>query len=387
MTAQAEQIAPSRIAAIDALRGFALCGILLINITVMGGSLDASDPGGVKTLADPNWQVWWVSRIFVEGAMRGLFSLLFGASALLFLREGDRAGAFLSRSWWLLLFGVINSTLLLWPGDILIIYALAAPVLLLFRHSNPRVLFGAAAVIFVVLALFEISSALAPSEPEDVAKAVQAVSPEQAARLGSYWDTLRFMTQKSLEWTLSVGTIWWVLDALALMLVGMGVFRLGLLDGKASIGIYAGLALTGFCIGVPLRVADVWVEWSGATALEPLAGATMQLSRLLITLGWLGVFMLAWRFVPWRWVFAPFSALGRMALTGYLSQSLITSFIFSGFGLALWNQLDWPTLWLLVAVVMTIIASFSMLWLRRFDMGPVEWLWRALTFGRLPVRP
>lgn len=377
---------PQRIAAIDALRGFALCGILLINVTAMGGPIGAAEPGGVKTLADPSWQVWWTSRIFVEGAMRGLFSLLFGASALLFLRQGDRAGAFLSRSWWLLLFGVVNSTLLLWPGDILIIYALAAPALLLFRDAKPRVLFGAAAVVLAVLALWAVVISFEPVESEDLVERAHTVALEGEARLGSYWDTLRFMTEKSLEWTLSPGTVWWVLDAFAFMLIGMGLFRLGWLDGKASLKLYGALALIGLCVGVPLRAAQAWVDWSGDASLSALAGATMQLGRLIVTLGWLGVFMLAWRLVPWRALFAPFSALGRMALTGYLSQSLIMSFIFSGFGLALWGVLSWPELWLLVPVVMTLIAVFAMLWLRRFDMGPVEWLWRTLTFGRVPAR-
>lgn len=375
-----------RIAAIDALRGFALCGILLINVTAMGGPLGATEPGGVKTLADPNWQVWWVSRIFVEGAMRGLFSLLFGASALLFLRQGDRAGAFLARSWWLLLFGVINSTLLLWPGDILIVYALAAPALLLFRDAKPRLLFGAAAAVFIVLALWAVIDAHGSVAPEDEAAAARAIALEGEARLGSYWSTLRFMTAKSIEWNFSLGTVWWVLDALALMLVGMGVFRLGWLDGKADNKLYGALALIGFCLGVPLRAAQAWVDWSGDSALAPLAGATMEMARLLMTFGWLGAFMLAWRLVSWRTLFAPFSALGRTALSGYLLQSLIMSFVFSGFGLALWSRLNWPMLWALVPIVMIVISSFSMSWLRRFDMGPVEWVWRVLTFGHLPER-
>lgn len=377
---------PHRIAAIDALRGFALCGILLINVLAMGGPIGASEPESVKSLGDADWQVWWVSRVFVEGAMRGLFSLLFGASALLFLRQGDRAGAFLSRSWWLLLFGIVNSTLLLWPGDILIIYALAAPALLLFRNASLRSLFTAAACVFAVLALWAVSDSLTPALADDPIQSARAAALEGEARLGSYWNTLQFMTAKSAEWTFSLGTVWWVLDAFALMLVGMGVFRLGWLDGNAGVRIYQTLALIGLCIGVPLRAGQAWVDWSENTTLVPLAGATEQLARLIVTLGWLGAFMLAWRLAPWRAIFAPFSALGRMALTGYLSQSLITSFIFSGFGLALWGCLNWPTLWLLVPVVMVLIAVFSMLWLRRFDMGPVEWLWRALTFGKMPAR-
>ncbi len=103
-----------------------------------------------------------------------------------------------------------------------------------------------------------------------------------------------------------------------------------------------------------------------------------------MSLGWLGLFMLAWKTVPWRGLFAPLSALGRMALTGYLAQSAAAAAIFSGFGLGLWNALGWPERWLIVPVVMTLLALFGMAWLARFEMGPLEWLWRALTFGRAP---
>src|SRR4249920_880536 len=90
----------TRIAAIDALRGFALVGILLINITDMGGSFSGDHPATLPSLFDGEWRVWWTANVFVNGAFRGLFSLLFGASALLFLRERNREMAFLRRCGW-----------------------------------------------------------------------------------------------------------------------------------------------------------------------------------------------------------------------------------------------------------------------------------------------
>ncbi len=171
--------AAPRIAAIDALRGFALIGIYFFNILVMGGPIDSESPAAAASLADPDWQVWWLDGLFVRGAMRGLFSLLFGASTLLFLRQETRNGAYLRRCFWLFLFGVVNSTLLLWPGDILIIYALAGPILLLFRDAKPRTLLLAAAAATLVLSAWQYQGALGAGAggPPDI-------SAEQAARLG-----------------------------------------------------------------------------------------------------------------------------------------------------------------------------------------------------------
>ncbi len=96
---------------------------------------------------------------------------------------------------------------------------------------------------------------------------------------------------------------------------------------------------------------------------------------------WIGLFMLAWRLAPWRAVFEPLRALGRMAFTGYLLQSVLAALIFSGFGLGLWGRLDWPQMWGLVPVIMLPMALAFMAWLRAFRMGPMERLWRWLTLG------
>ena len=368
-----------RIAAIDALRGFALIGIYFFNILVMGGPIDSESPATTASLADPDWRIWWADGLFVRGAMRGLFSLLFGASTLLFLRQEARVGAYLRRCMWLFLFGVINSTLLLWPGDILIIYALAGPVILLFRDAKPTTLFIAAALVTIVLSAWQYFGALGGGDGGS-----PDIAAEQAARLGGYAANLAFMWHKSLEWTLDISTLRWMLDAVAFMLIGMALYRLNVLNAQAPVRTYALMAVLGFGLGLPLRI------WQGAAAFanggdySALAEGTFQIGRLLMTLGWLGVFMLAWKTVPLRGLFAPLSALGRMALTGYLAQSAAAALIFSGFGLGLWNTLGWPERWLIVPLVMTALALFSTAWLSRFAMGPVEWIWRALTFGTAP---
>ena len=166
-----------RIAAIDALRGFALCGILLVNITAMGGPVGWTHPVAAPDLGHPDWQAFWARTLLVEGGMRALFSFLFGAGMLLFLREAggraapDRTRLFMRRAGWLLVFGVVNSTLLLWPGDILLVYGFAAFAILPFARATPRTLLAVAGAVLAVLVLWSAVQGIggAPT-PESLAR-------------------------------------------------------------------------------------------------------------------------------------------------------------------------------------------------------------------------
>jgi uncharacterized protein len=380
----ADAVEPSpRIEAIDALRGFALIGIFFVNITIMGGPISSETPTGAATLADPNWRVWALSHLFVFGAMRGLFSMLFGASALLFLRNpANTPAAFARRCFWLLWFGVVNATLFLWPGDILLVYALASPVVLLFLGASNRQVVIGGALILLALSVWTFMTASAAGEVAETT--ALAASPERTARLGDYLANLRFMLATSIEWTFTPALIWWVADAAGFMLIGMALMRWGILSADAPTKTYVMLTLCGFALGLVIRVWEVAGVLEHAGEAPSSAAFLFQLGRLSVSIGWIGAFILAWRTIPWRAIFAPLSALGRMALSGYLLQSIVAGFVFSGFGLALWNKLNWPQLWLLALGINAALSAAFMLWLRVFRMGPFEWVWRWLTFGRAP---
>jgi len=115
-----------------------------------------------------------------------------------------------------------------------------------------------------------------------------------------------------------------------------------------------------------------------------LPAATLQAARLLVTLGHAGLFLWCWKKFNLR--LAPLQALGRMAFTGYLGQSILAAVIFSGFGLALWGRLSLAEIWLTAAIIWAVEIAFAMAWLSRFSMGPFEWIWRSLTYGRRPAR-
>ncbi len=389
-----QPVQPSRrIEAIDALRGFALCGILLVNILAMGGPIEWSHPQALPDLAHPDWQVFWVGVLFVEGAMRGLFSILFGAGMLLFLREAGagRAGEgrtrlFMRRAAWLALFGVVNGTLLLWPGDILLIYAIAAFAILPFARSRPRTLFAIAGGLVLLLIVWSAAQGLGggPLTAEDLASAQAEIARERSARLGGYLDNLAFMWRITLAWTLTNGFLWWIVDAVAAMLVGMALLKLRILTGEARTRTYALMAALGFAVALPLGLAEGWLTFTHYGDEQPLARALIQPRRIALTFGWLGLFMLLWRTGALRPLAKPLSALGRMALTGYLGQSILVALVFSGFGLGLWGALGHAGNWAVAAAIWVVEAVFCVLWLRWFRFGPMEWLWRWLTYGKRP---
>ena len=119
------------------------------------------------------------------------------------------------------------------------------------------------------------------------------------------------------------------------------------------------------------------------TSMFWLPALTLQTARLLVTLGHAGLFLWCWKTFGLR--LAPLQALGRMAFTGYLGQSILAATIFSGFGLGLWGRLSLAELWLTAAIIWAIEIAFAMAWLSRFSMGPFEWIWRTLTYGRAPA--
>ena len=421
--------APNRLDVLDAMRGFALCGILLINLQHMGWLIDTSTPVPGTRPGTASGAVWWVQMLLVEGTMRGLFSLLFGASMILFLSKAERgtttraeALKLMSRRLgWLFVFGVVNATILLWPGDILIIYALAGALVLPLWRARPRTLAASAAAIVIGLSLWSAYNQLpkrtfveeGPLLEQQTASGVgfdqqqqaaldkwrdwqakrltpaDEVERERRARLGSYSANVAYLSKVSWDWFWDMpATIRWVLDAASLMLVGMLLFRLCWLQGGASRRDYWALLVVGYGIGLPLKAIEAVADWTLYIQLgDPqfwhfiLPALIRQPARLLVTLGHVGLFLLLWKAAA---PFRSLQALGRMAFTGYLLQSVLAAFAFSGFGLGLWGKVNLVELFLIAVVIWTVEIAFAVAWLARFSMGPFEWLWRALTYLRSP---
>lgn len=399
---------PGRIAALDLVRGVAVLGILAINIAGFAGPMVATTtphlphPG---TWADE--VAFAVSFVLFEGKMRTLFTILFGASMLLFLERAEAAGKDanglqLRRLGWLMLFGYLHFALLWW-GDILFTYAFCGMAALVCWRAPTKPLLALALAIF---ALYHVQG-MVGSIPEIVAEAqVQRgkATPEQAAAYreamlmktermnkemplyrGS-WSALA--TDKLTEqrfWPLAMSLAGFC-ETLPLMLVGMALYRSGFFRGTSPPARLKAVAAIGLLTGGTLTLAALgwaWPRHFPPIAMNALLASWLALPHLLMALGYAALLILAAPRLLKTRLGARLSAAGRMAFTNYIATSLVMTAIFYGWGLGLVGTVGAAGQWLFVALGWVLILAWSKPWLARFAQGPLEWLWRSLTEWRL----
>lgn len=381
-----------RIDMLDAIRGFALFGILLMNLEAFNGpimqAMSGIDPTlhGLDRIADA------FIYIFVQGKFWTLFSLLFGIGFAIMYDSAARSGGdfrriYKRRLWALLAIGAAHG-ILVWEGDILFTYALAGFVLLWrMKSDTPPRLVRILMVYCAPLAMLAFAGAMAGSHDDgaDIAKMMAEESRFQGH--SPYLATLQWRAGYFLQ---SLGNLVILLPmAAAVFALGVRLHRLGWSrpassaddgGGRAAIYCYlAGLALMLASISISPDVSPVRIDAVFATVniLNMLAGLLMCLG-MYFGLRWL------WPRAWFQTRLALLVPLGRMALSNYLGQSLICTLIFSGYGLGYFQQL--PRAWHIpfAMAVIAAQAAFSTWWLSRFSMGPAEFLWRWLTYGKRP---
>lgn len=424
----ATELAPvasdDRIGMLDTTRGIAVLGILMMNITGLGlpNSYDIPTVWGAESPVDIT--VWRVMSLLFEGTLRGLFTLLFGAGALLFLQrhaarstDMQPADLYFRRTLWLIVFGLINGYLFLWSGDILFYYGIAGLVLFVFRNLPTRHLLLVATVLMILQTLISVGEW---HEFRETQQQAQAASARQAAgqpltaadsealetfsSLEGEWrpsrDYLEAMVSSIRESYASAFSVlsahtWFmetefffrhgIIECLGMMLLGMALLKLGVLTGKTSSRTYLMMIVVGYAIGLPVNTMEVRTLETSGFAPETVVRTfmTYDLGRIPMTLAHLGVIGLLCR-TPWlSGMSRVLAAAGQMALTNYLSQSALCLFIFTGAGFALYGQLSRHELYYVVAAIWILQLAWSPLWLRHFRYGPAEWVWRSLTYGRL----
>ena len=412
-----------RIESLDVLRGFALVGILLLNIQGFGlASAFFMEPATyVKTEWGVDFVVWVLVELTSEGVMRTLFSMLFGAGVVLFVSGARAKSGWLHyrRTFWLLVFGLIDIYLLLWYGDILVTYALAGAILWLVRDWTPRRLI-ILAVVLVSLgtlqslgsrvglemsrdAFFELSELdLTKAEPEadvkefaqgwtdfksDLRSDERAIQSELEARGNSYSSAFRYNLEKANEVLFFQIPFVLLLDALMMMVVGMALYKLGILGGEREPRFYRNMALLGFTLGLAINAYEIWASLESAMDVlvtAPIFRPTYHLGRLSMALGYLGVILWILK-CGWLEAFrSRLACVGRMALTNYLVHSVFGLLIFSGAGLGLIGSLSFAQLYPVVMVIWLVQLAYSPWWLSRFYFGPAEWVWRCLTYLEWP---
>ena len=393
--------AGERIAAIDVLRGFAVLGILAMNVQSYSMiSAAYLNPAANEKLAGAGFSVWLLTHVFFDTKFMSIFSTLFGAGmALMAERAASRGasatGVHYRRQFWLLLLGLAHAHLI-WYGDILVPYALCGFLLYSLRNVRPRKLVIAGfAMTAVTPVFFLLTASSIPSMPADVRDELEQgwwapAAAEVEAEIATYqsgWLTQmpeRSATAIGLETTVFLLLFLW--RSGGLMLVGMGLYKLGVLSARSSPAFYRRMAAAGLALGLPIVVAGVIYNTRHDFAFEysMFQGQTFNyVGSIGVFLGYLALVMLA---VQNGWLPAlqrRLQAAGRMALTNYVSQSVICTLIFYGHGLGQFEQVDRLTQIAIVATIWALQLIWSPWWLERFRFGPLEWLWRSLTYMKL----
>ena len=390
-----------RIQVIDALRGFALLGILPMNMIAFANpdrilfnpTLHGSFEGIEK------W-IWVVSHVLADQKFMTIFSPLYGAGILLFTtnleNRGMRpTGVFLRRSLWLLAFGLLHYGLL-WDGDILILYALSGMAVYWLRNRSAMFLTITGLAMIAVHAVLILGVGLAmPFLPEsdvaamyaDYAPSADEINADIALRHEPYPVQVRHRLAAAPEKAVILILVWGFWRAAGLMLMGMAAWKLRLFTAERSDRTYMGMATVGLLVGLPLVAFGVWdriqMDWDAAHAFYGGGYQYNYWASILVSAGYIGAVMLAERRDWLPGLRRRLAAVGRMAFTNYIMHTVICVAVFQGFGGGLYgttSRLE-QTIFILGVWVLQIILSPW--WLNRFRYGPLEWLWRSLTYGRM----
>lgn len=415
-----------RIASLDTLRGVAVLGILVMNIYFFAMPLMAyGNPLAMGGTELHNLGTWFVTHTLFDQKFMGIFAMLFGAGLVLMSRRAaERAVPFgriyLRRQFWLLLIGMIHAYLI-WSGDILFGYAAVGIAVYVLRNAKSRTLFIAAFLLMSVTAIgmhglsymmedlrnkaaeyTELQSSGEELDEEQrrlveqweqtrvyLAPGDEEKQRDLEAHHGSYADVLEFRVPQVIG--IQQGVLMFYGWRIAgLMCLGMALMKLGILSAEKPASFYRRLMLFGYGLGLPLTV------YSGldlyAHSFEPFY--TMRygmlanyIGSIIVALGHIGLVILVLKTGFVRGLMARFAAVGRMALSNYLLHSIILTTVFYGYGLGLYGKV--PRFWQMgfVVAVVGLQLLLSPWWLARYRFGPVEWLWRSLTYWqRQPMR-
>jgi uncharacterized protein len=402
----------TRLESLDFIRGCALFGILIMNIVGMGLGPAYDNPTVMGGDTGVDLWTWFIVNVGFEGTQRGLFSILFGAGVILFTSRPDSTDAYFRRNLWLIAFGLYNAWVLLWGGDILYFYGLTALFLFAFRNLPGKKLLGLGVAAFVLGAawsgletynMLNLHNRAVAAETVPVAqrnseqkKTVEEWKEQSrgfppadvVARLkrenqSGYFSALVVRAPRISE-AESWDAYRYFFDIFGMMMIGMALFKLGILTLEARTRTYLAMMVGGYAIGMPLNIYEAnWLMSHGFSGLaRHQADITYDLARLAQTMGHLGLLGLFLKSGAFAWFRRSMAAVGRMALTNYLSHSLVALIIFVWLGY--WGRLERHQLYYIVFAIWAVQIVISPIWLKHFHFGPVEWLWRYLTYGSPP---
>jgi uncharacterized protein len=404
-------ISQDRIVTLDIIRGIAVMGIFSVNVVAFamidGAYFNPPAYGGHTGI---DLTMWAANMVVVDGKLRSLFSMLFGASLLLIVERAEAAGesgwSVHSRRMLVLFLIGLAHFYFLWWGDILHLYAAVGLAAFLFRKLSPRALIVWAILFMAVDMLlfggivatiykFDLAAHAAGASQEairqwnaiaiDFYPTAAHLAKDQAIYGGSYLTRLtEMLTNRAGEPLNDIFLLG--PETLSLMLLGMWGYKTGFLTGAWDDRRYTRLALILIPLGAlafaTVVVVDIASGFYLPTVFAAMTAATAPF-RPLMAFGYAALIILLTR--RGGWLAERFAAVGRTAFTNYLGTSLVAAFVFYGWGLGLYGQVSRAEAWLPVPLVWLLMLLWSKPWLKRFRYGPLEWLWRSL--ARWQVQP
>lgn len=384
-----------RIVSLDILRGFAILGILIMNIQSFSmPSAAYLNPTAYGDLTGMNKWVWMLSHIFADQKFMTIFSILFGAGIVLFAENAERktgksATLHYKRNFLLLLIGLIHAHFI-WYGDILVAYALCSFIFYGFRKMKPTVLFIIGMFIIGVHSIIYLFFGFSMDHwpPESIAETKLSWLPNDVqiqneinAYTGSFSQQLKSRSASAfmLETFVFLTTFLW--RAGGLMLVGMAFYKWNILSAQRSKGFYWRGFIIAWMIGLPIIIFGMIQNFAHDWSMEYsmfLGSQFNYIGSLFIAFGFICLIMLLVKSTGFLTIKNRLAAAGQMALSNYLMQSLICVLLFYGFNLFGSIERTWQAAIVLVIWLVQLVGSLN--WLQKYHFGPFEWAWRSLTY-------
>jgi len=408
-----------RILSLDIMRGIVLFGVLLMNINGMGLARAYGNPTVSGGSTGWNLTTWITTNLAFEGTMRALFSLLFGVGMFIFMDRLEKKGAginaaniYFRRLLWLLVFGLIHGYLLLWTGEILYQYALMGFLVFSFRNLSPIKLTLVAVVLFSIGALWNYSDyttdkkfvedvALVKSyklEGKTLSKELQEVdlkweerewkrSSEGIAEYNTnmrkgYLDVVAFLAPENQHTDENWPYRYDLWDVLSMMLLGIALFKWKILSAEKTYKFYGLMAALGYLIGLSINYYEIHSIMEANFSLLSFSktNITYDLGRVPVAIGHVGLIMLFCKSPILKWLKSSLAAVGKMALTNYVMHSVFAMFIFTGAGFGLFGTFQRYELLYIVLAIWVFQLIASSIWLNYYQYGPLEWIWRNLSY-------
>ncbi|MFO7829922.1 MAG: DUF418 domain-containing protein [Bacteroidales bacterium] len=394
-----------RIHILDILRGFAILGILMVNMPLFNSPFFSRLSNFTIWESFPNQVADIFIRFFFEGKFYSLFSILFGIGFFLFLQKQNESGksiipTFRRRLFYLLIFGVLHITLL-WFGDILLVYALFGFVMILFKNKSTKGLIKwVVAMILIpviITGLAVLLVSLGKMHPEG-AEQIEASFAQQeqqmrdlsekALQVYSSGTFSEIFNMRLTEWKNTLGGfLFFYPNVFAMFLLGFYIAKKGwLFNIKENITVFRKMFWYGLIFGIVGNgIYTYGMEYSSQMDMNPTTFISMLgfgFGVPAMTLFYIAAFALAIEKGIFKWCTKRLAPVGRMALTNYLLQSVICTTLYFSYGFGLYGQVNiWQGI-VLTLVIFVLQIFFSNLWLKRFHYGPMEWLWRVLTYKK-----